>query len=398
MPMLAVGHRRTGACPTFDRPVQQRDGYLLRVPLVGGTVTPVQANAIAEVASTMGNGVVELTNRGNLQLRGLRPETLGPAQERLRSLGLGDPRAALVTISPFAGPVEHALRARVVDALGPIAGDASLSPKFVVHIDDASATTSSRRAEVTLRSTGDTWRVEIPLVGWCDVTADDAVRTVVALAEACRSFGDEARVGDVLDACGPGWLHAVLPVELGPTSSAAAATRTMPRPGDLLALAGGPAVVVAARFGRVDSEQLGSLAALGLDLTVTPWRSFLVPCPSDGVPPRPLVDRLAGIGLIVDPADPAADVVTCIGAAGCWQTEADTLVEAERVVALRASGAAVAGPIKAGGESDTSTGTIHVTGCDKRCATRGPVATTFIGRTDGSGFDEVASRARATFT
>ena len=89
---------------------------------------------------------------------------------------------------------------------------------------------------------------------------------------------------------------------------------------------------------------------------------------------------------------------TCIGAAGCWQTEADTLVEAERVVALRASGAAVAGPIKAGGESDTSTGTIHVTGCDKRCATRGPVATTFIGRTDGSGFDEVASRARATFT
>lgn len=387
--MLAVGHRRTGACPTFDRPVQQRDGYLLRVPLVGGTVTPVQANAIAEVASTMGNGVVELTNRGNLQLRGLRPETLGPAQERLRSLGLGDPRAALVTISPFAGPIERSLRVRVVAALGSIVGDARLSPKFVVHIDDARGTTACRRAEVTLRTTGDSWRVEIPLVGRCAVTADDAVSTVVALAEACRSFGDEARVGDVLDACGPGWLHAVLPVELGPTHQGATVTSTTatPRPGDVLGVAGGPAVVAAARFGRVDAEQLGSLAALGLDLTVTPWRSFLVACPSDVEAPRPLVDRLAGIDLIVDPADPAADIVTCIGAAGCWQTEADTLVEAERVVAGRA---AAAGAVERG--------TIHVTGCDKRCATRGPVATTFIGRTDGSGFDEVASSARATAT
>ena len=56
MSLLEVGHKRTGACPTFDRPVLQRDGYLLRVPLVGGALTSAQAAALAEVAGSQGNG------------------------------------------------------------------------------------------------------------------------------------------------------------------------------------------------------------------------------------------------------------------------------------------------------------------------------------------------------
>src|SRR4051812_13299003 len=107
MPLLAAGHKRTGACPTFDRPVLQRDGYLLRIPLVGGALTGPQAAALADIGGALGNGIIELTTRGNLQVRGLRSEVLDGALATLRAVGLGDRSAALVTISPFAGPAER---------------------------------------------------------------------------------------------------------------------------------------------------------------------------------------------------------------------------------------------------------------------------------------------------
>src|SRR5689334_15242344 len=99
MPLLAVGHKRTGACPTFERPVLQRDGLLLRIPLVGGALDPAQAAAVAAVAVEHGNGIIELTNRGNLQVRGLSDRSVAPATAALRACGLGARDAALATIS-----------------------------------------------------------------------------------------------------------------------------------------------------------------------------------------------------------------------------------------------------------------------------------------------------------
>ena len=46
-----------------------------------------------------------------LQLRGLPADALLTALEACRAVGLGNAAASLVTISPFAGPAEHELRA-----------------------------------------------------------------------------------------------------------------------------------------------------------------------------------------------------------------------------------------------------------------------------------------------
>src|SRR6478735_1103259 len=98
MPLLAAGHKRTGACPTFDRPVLQRDGHLVRVPLVGGAISSSQARTIARLAEAYGSGIVELTNRGNLQVRGVGDDAVGTVLAQLRDVGLGHRHAALVTI------------------------------------------------------------------------------------------------------------------------------------------------------------------------------------------------------------------------------------------------------------------------------------------------------------
>ncbi len=385
MPLVAVGHKRTGACPTFERPVLQRDGHLVRVPLVGGALTPDQATAVAQVSATGGTGIIELTNRGNLQIRGIRSASVDAVLDALRAAGLGAPGAALVTISPFAGSAEFALRTSVEAAVHAALADGPvLSPKFVVHIDDAFATTASRRAEIGLALVGDRCRVRVAGVGECTTSVPSAVAASVALAQLCRTLRGEARVADLLEAHGNAWVRSGLDAALdGPVSWRAipvAEAAPALRVGPTTLGSGRRVVLAAARFGRVEAAALAGLAELSpANLTVTPWRSFALPSPEDE---QELARRLAELGFLVDPADPAAHVIACVGAAGCWQTEADTLARAEQVMVDQIVTASPGSAIN---------GIIHVTGCDKRCATRGPVALTLLGRADGSGFDELVS-------
>ncbi len=378
MQLLAVGHKRTGACPTFERPVLQRDGVLLRVPLVGGALTRDRALAVADVAATVGSDTIELTNRGNLQLRGVREGQVGVALDRLRSVGLGAPGAALVSISPFAGPREHDLRGALLAALDALlANGPTLAPKFAVHIDDAGGWTAGRRAEAVLVAAGDDWAVRVPGIGGGTVPASEAVALVTTLAEACRAVGDQARVADVLAAgiALPSVLSRLGRPQADPVGAVAA-----PGPlGEVVGPDGHRIVVAAPVLGRLDGAALAAVAhrADG-PIRVTPWRSLVLPH-------RPgLTAELGALGLVVRPDHPAAGVISCVGAAGCWQTEADALAEAHRQIATRRVAARQI-------DRRSSPAVVHVTGCDKRCATRGPVDVTFVGRPDGRGFDEVRS-------
>jgi precorrin-3B synthase len=134
--------------------VLQRDGYLLRIPLVGGLLELEQVDAVATVARRYGSGTIELTNRGNLQVRGLAADALSATLEACASVGLGDNGANLVTISPFSGPAEHALRAELLDALSGVDLSA-VSPKFAAHIDDPEGFTADRVAEALVQLTCD---------------------------------------------------------------------------------------------------------------------------------------------------------------------------------------------------------------------------------------------------
>ena len=57
------------ACPGALQVHHAADGALARVRLPGGLLTPTQLQTLADAARDLGNGQMELTSRGNVQLR-----------------------------------------------------------------------------------------------------------------------------------------------------------------------------------------------------------------------------------------------------------------------------------------------------------------------------------------
>jgi precorrin-3B synthase len=424
---IALGHRRTGLCPTFAHPTLQRDGYLLRVPLVGGHLLVHQVEALAHVAGDYGNGIVELTNRGNLQLRGLAQDTLGLALAACQAVGLGDYSASLVTISPLAAAGERRLREVLVRSLADVDAE-RLSRKFAVHIDDKAGHTADRPADLLVRLTdADAYEVTVRTLGSTTcASAEEVAGLARRLAETCIQHGPHARPADVASSTGPAalaaaigaaraWLPSPLPRHARPPLQIGIApwphTLAEPQPNGAGVAGADYLTRAAARFGRVNAATMAGLGGLlrrhQLDsLTITPWRSFAFACSSADHAAAVLEDA-AALGLLTDTRDPAFGVITCIGSAGCWQTELDTLAEAERFVAARAQppiqpaspGARAglgshfghAGLGSHGGHTALEPGAlVHVSGCDKLCATRAPVTLTLLGRTDQSGFDTLA--------
>ena len=71
------------------RIVAALDGGICRIKLPGGLLRTAQARAIAEVAEQHATGVIEVTNRGNLQIRGVLAGHEAVLSETLINAGLG---------------------------------------------------------------------------------------------------------------------------------------------------------------------------------------------------------------------------------------------------------------------------------------------------------------------
>jgi precorrin-3B synthase len=121
---------RRGWCPGVLRPMQTGDGLLVRLRLRGARLDLDRAEAIADCAARFGNGMIEISSRANLQLRGIDEAQLSALQRRLDELGLLDADAATegvrnIVASPIsdmdpgaiidAAPVVTALEARLAD-------------------------------------------------------------------------------------------------------------------------------------------------------------------------------------------------------------------------------------------------------------------------------------------
>src|SRR5207247_2094033 len=106
---------------------------------------------LAEAAESCGNGAIDLSNRANLQIRGVSEATLADLHRRLDSLGLLDPGGAEAearrnVLGPaLAGEDPSAamdVRPYIADIGEWLATDRrlqSLPPKFAVIVDDGGA-------------------------------------------------------------------------------------------------------------------------------------------------------------------------------------------------------------------------------------------------------------------
>ncbi|MCA8930372.1 MAG: 3,4-dihydroxy-2-butanone-4-phosphate synthase, partial [Alphaproteobacteria bacterium] len=91
------------------------DGLILRVRPPLGRITRDQALGLCAAARGLANGVIDLTNRANLQLRGVTDEGYQPLLEQLLDLGLLDADPATearrnITVTPFARDGDLSLR------------------------------------------------------------------------------------------------------------------------------------------------------------------------------------------------------------------------------------------------------------------------------------------------
>ena len=80
-----------GWCPTLMTPMMSGDGLLVRVKPAAARLSADAARAIADAARRFGNGAIDLTNRGNLQSRGLSEGSVEPFAAVVLDHGLADP-------------------------------------------------------------------------------------------------------------------------------------------------------------------------------------------------------------------------------------------------------------------------------------------------------------------
>ncbi|MDR5739374.1 MULTISPECIES: precorrin-3B synthase [unclassified Caballeronia] len=367
------------------RIVPARDGGLARLRLTGGELGAPAAHAVARAAMRCGSGVIDVTNRANLQLRGIRDDAHAELVEIAMNAGLG-PQAAggddirNVMLSPLANASLRSLAAGITAAMQSDAALHALSPKFSLQLDGGERLAMLDHAHDVWLSALDggarfafgfagsmPHRVDhAPALG--SVARDAVVPFVVAVLHAflAQATPEEHRMREFLARVGVArFLHAL-------TFDAVSTTwRRAPSDASLRlgahAMPDDNACYVGAQppLGRLDAATLGALADLATShgegrLIVTPWQSIIVP----GVvlqDTQSVIDRLDALGLVTDSRHPLARLIACTGSSGCAKSHADTKADAYRLAPLL--------------PPDTH---VHLSGCDRSCAAAHPVAVTLF--------------------
>ncbi|WP_441235076.1 precorrin-3B synthase [Bradyrhizobium sp. 930_D9_N1_4] len=350
-----------GWCPGALRPMQSGDGLVVRVRPFGGRLDAAQVAGLAELAERYGNGLIDVTSRANLQIRGVSEQGHRRLLDGLALLRLLDPDSDIearrnILVTPFWNPNDEtqALAAELEEALADSALD--LPTKFGFAIDDG-------KSRVLAGDSADV-RIERDRGGRLLVRADGArlgrsvargevVSTALALADWFMASGGAK------DGRGRMAAHitagAALPDGLRDETEPAPVMAAS-RPGHYP-----HGALVGVAFGQMLHTTLHQFSGCGHALRMTPWRMVL----SEGKREMP-----TGAGLITEPYDPALRVIACSGAPRCREAHADT----------RALAAALAPRIAL----DTR---LHVSGCAKGCARSGASSVTLVATS--MGFDLV---------
>lgn len=336
-----------GWCPDAWHPMMAGDGLLMRVKPRFGRLTRAQLLGLCEAAIAHGNGLIDMTARANLQLRGVREHDWRLLLDRLLALDLVDADPILekrrnILIAPDwrAGDDNHRIAAALLtrqDELPDLPGKVG----FVIDAGQACIMDGvagdfrierCERGRLLLRADGRPSGVA--------VSAGREVDALIALAHWFATSGgaDSGRMARY-KADLPDWA-------VGTLSPGPLAARIAPGLHDLGMAYGLP-------FGRLDARMLAqALEAHPTEaVRVTPWRVLLL----EGAP----AIRLGG--MIDDPADPLLRTQACPGAPYCPQASVETRDLAQRLAPY------VDGPL-------------HVSGCAKGCANPRATDVTLTGR------------------
>ncbi|NHA67308.1 cobalamin biosynthesis protein CobG [Phycicoccus flavus] len=328
-------------CPGLLRPHVAQDGALVRLRLPGGEVGVDVLMDLLALAGRHGAPVLQLTSRGNLQLRGL-PDPLPDAFVRgVEATGLLPSATHERVRNVLAAPLAPGLQPLVRDLDAALCADpalADLPGRFLFAVADASGSPLSEPYDVAYRARSLTEGLLLAGGRGRPVSSTDAVAAVLDVARAFLAHAPHG-VWNVRD------LPAGSPV-LGGLDPVPPAVAPPLEPGPV-----GEDLVAGVPLAMLRPGHVAALAEVAGRVVVTPWRSLVV---RGGAAAATALERA---GLVVDPASAASRVSACVGAPHCAKARSATLpVAADVVAALDARG--------------TATPPLHVVGCERRCGAR----------------------------
>ena len=382
----AIAQRR-GACPGLSAPMATGDGLLVRLTPTG-TISLDAFAAFCTAAQNYGNGIIEVTARGNIQVRGLNAALARSFAAAVSALNVAAEDGVPVLCNPLAGldPNEiidaATLAADLRVALACTSLAKKLSAKVSIIIDgggrlnlDAVAADIRLRAEtmsgeVVLRI--EAGGEDLGTVG-TEHGVDVAIRLLGVLAE----HGSDTRARDVIAAEGAALFRGLISNRVQ-ASARPRKENSVHQASDTIGVHrlrdGSFACGVGLGFGHADAASLQRLiatanAAGASGVRAAPDRALLI----IGLKHEalaPFASAAENLGFIRRPDDPRRYVVACAGAPIC----------ASAHIASRAIG-----PVIATTSAPYLDGSfkIHVSGCSKGCAHPASAALTIVGTADG---------------
>jgi len=392
---------RRGWCPSTLKPMETGDGWLVRLHPPDARLTPAGLRRVAALAAEHGNGLIEISTRANLQIRGVTPESHPILAERLLAEGLldehdGDGPQRLTLVSPLAearrhsgasrseepgthehdgdhrsdgrGLIDAAALSEAIEAHG--RNIRGLPPKFSIIVDDGGPCSLDAvpcdlrlvgiaEGTVALGLADRHWRGPVP-----EAEAAAAVRSILqGFADLHRTAPDSIRRLRDLS-------HEALAGLTDFPEIAPPARRPSPQRAGLFAMTGDRfAALIGLPFGRCDAATLDRLAEAAApegDIRCSPWRGLAFRG-LDHAQAERLLTLAQSLGLIVADEDPRLSVQACAGSTACSRAEAPTMADAARL-------AEAAADLLAQGVS------LHASGCIKACAHPGMADLTLVGR------------------
>lgn len=372
--------RAPDSCPGVLRLHEAADGPLARIRVPGGRLDPAQVQALAEAALDLADGNIELTSRGNVQLRRVRDA--GTLTDRLAATGLlpstTHERVRNIIASPLSGRIGgladvHPLVAALDTGLLASPRLAGLPGRVLFTLDDGRGDVSGLGPDIGVHATG-TDEFALLLAGGDSglrLRAADAVDVALAAAHAFLDLrGDDAgrwRLHEIEH----GAERVVDRLGLSPTAERLEFSTEQRVPiGWLEQDNGSVGLGAGVRLGSLPARTAEFLAAVERPIFVTPWRSLVITDLAEWAAEQ-VVRVLAPMGLIFDADSPWLLVSACAGQPGCAKSHTDVRADAADAVGTGRVLPRAADPVH-GAQTMSATdvtvaGRQHWSGCDRRC-------------------------------
>jgi precorrin-3B synthase len=382
---------RRGTCPGLSVPMPSGDGLLARLHPTGA-ISPSAFAALCAAGREFGNGAIEITGRGSIQIRGLTAASAPLFTDAVTALAIAAEDGVPVHANALAGlDVEEILDAGCLAAnlrgtLAHTSLPARLAPKVSVAIDGGGALgLDNLAADIRLCADVVNGNVvfHVGIAGNAATATDLGVITSAGGVEAARRLleviarhGHMARARDVLATYGAAAFTAALAdLVVAPSHFGSRKPMRMADPiGRHLLRDESFAFGVGLAFGHADAITLERLVQAANNsgasgIRAAADRALLVVGLTAQTAPM-LAAEAERLGFIVRADDPRRYVIACAGAPICPAAH----------IAARTLAPAVADAARTHLDRDCR---IHISGCAKGCAHAGAASLTIVGRNDG---------------